>query len=193
VEAWFEQYRYIALSVGTFFEGETAILLASSLIYKGLFSPVYTVLFGFLGSFISDWIYYLIGRINGKLFIERRPKLQKNLEPVTRYFSKNKTQILMSYRFLYGFRVIIPLIIGLSRVSMSVFLFYSVISGLLWATTVSTIGYFAGKTFNISAQSIQENLFFVIAGFAGFGLLLGFIIRKITAQRMAINEQQPHS
>jgi membrane protein DedA with SNARE-associated domain len=69
MEPFLEQYGYMALLVGTFFEGETAILVASSLIHDGLFNGPLTVFFGFAGSFISDWLYYFIGRLNGKYFI----------------------------------------------------------------------------------------------------------------------------
>src|SRR5687768_16804893 len=103
LETLIDEYRYLALMVGTFFEGETAILLASSLIYKGFFSGPHTVVFAFAGSFISDWVYYLVGRLNGKIFIERRPKLQAKVFPITNFFQKNRMQILLTYRFLYGF------------------------------------------------------------------------------------------
>ena len=56
MEKFLDEYGYIALMIGTFFEGETAILVASSLIHRGLFEGPYTVLFGFTGSFISDWL-----------------------------------------------------------------------------------------------------------------------------------------
>ena len=184
VETWIEEYRYLALTVGTFFEGETAILLASSLIHKGFFGGAPTVFFAFFGSFISDWIYYLVGRLNGKLFIERRPKLQKKVEPVTKFFLRNQLQILLTYRFLYGFRVIIPVVIGMSRIKPSTYLFFSIVSGLIWAGTVSTIGYFIGRTFDVTAESLKENLPLIILGFASFGFLLGFVIQKLATRRM---------
>ena len=110
--------------VGTFFEGETAILVASSMIHQDLYDAGPTVFFGFAGSFISDWLYYLIGRLNGKFFIDKRPKLRAKLETVENLFRKNQLQILFSYRFLYGFRVIIPIVIGMSHVKPMQYLFF---------------------------------------------------------------------
>jgi membrane protein DedA with SNARE-associated domain len=179
VEDLIHEYRYIALMIGTFFEGETAIILASSLIHKGMFNAAPTVAFAFMGSFISDWIYYFIGRLNGKLFIERRPKLQAKLLPVTGFFQRNKIQILFTYRFLYGFRVIIPLIIGMSNIRPTQYLFFSIIAGLFWAGTVTTLGYVIGRLFGVSAHSIQENIVLVLAGFATFGIALGYVVQKI--------------
>ncbi|MFZ6009466.1 MAG: DedA family protein [Bacteroidota bacterium] len=186
MEKFLDQYGYFALLVGTFLEGETAILVASSLIHRGMFDPGATVTVAFAGSFISDWIYYLIGRINGKYFIERRPKLQHKLEPVTKFFQQNKIQILFTYRFLYGFRIIIPLIIGMSKIKPLQYLLFSFIAGLLWASTVSVIGYFIGRFLDVSVTAFEQNIVFIIIGFAGLGLLVGYLIKKIFNRKILV-------
>jgi membrane protein DedA with SNARE-associated domain len=184
VEHFLQQYGYIALLLGTFMEGETAILMASSLIYKGIFNFPLTVFAGFLGSFISDWIYYLIGRINGKYFLATRPKLSAKVKPVTDFFHQHKFQILFSYRFLYGFRVLIPLVIGMSGLRPIQYLFFSTVTGLLWAATVSTTGYWIGRLLDLRVQSFEENILYIILGFGSFGLLIGYSIKEIVARKM---------
>src|SRR5882672_5781512 len=99
MEDFLHQYGYIALTLGTFFEGETAILIASSLVHSGLFKGPYTVFFGFFGSFVSDWLYFIIGRLNGKYFIEKRPKMKERLRPTQEFFKTHRLQILFTYRF----------------------------------------------------------------------------------------------
>ena len=132
MEEFLQQYGYMALSLGTFLEGETAILVASSLAGSGLFKIPYVVIFGFFGSFVSDWIYFLIGKLNGKIFLEKRPKLREKFQPVQNFFKTNRLQILFSYRFLYGFRIIIPLTLGMSDLKALAFLGYSIAAGLIW-------------------------------------------------------------
>ncbi|HPM30581.1 MAG TPA: DedA family protein [Chryseolinea sp.] len=184
MEDFLDQYGYIALLIGTFFEGETSILVASSLIHRGVFDGSYTVFFGFVGSFISDWLYYIIGRLNGKYFIEKRPALKSRLRPMQHFFNKHHLQILFSYRFLYGFRVIIPLIIGMSEIKPLQYLFYSVVSGLIWATTVTTIGYSVGRFLNLKTSVFEENILYIVMGFALFGLLIGYAVKKFTFSKM---------
>jgi len=170
--------------LGTFMEGETAILMASSLIYKGTFNFPLTVIASFFGSFISDWIYYLIGRVNGKYFLASRPKLSARVKPVTDFFQRHRYQILFSYRFLYGFRILIPLVIGMSGVRPLKYLFYSTITGLMWATAVSTTGYWIGRMLKIQVQTFEENLLIIVLGFGSFGLLIGYIIKQFAMRRM---------
>ncbi len=188
MESFLDQYGYVALVIGTFLEGETAILVASSLIANGPFQFSFTVLAAFLGSFISDWIYYLIGRLNGQYFLAKRPKLAAKVEPVTRFFNKHKLQILFSYRFLYGFRVIIPLVVGLSGIRPASYLFYSTVTGLIWATTISTTGYWVGRLLDLQAKALEENFLFIVLGFAAFGLLIGYIIKQVATTRIATEE-----
>jgi membrane protein DedA with SNARE-associated domain len=179
MEAFLEEYGYIALVIGTFLEGETAILVVSTLTGTGMFSFPATILFGFMGSFISDWLYYLIGRLNGKYFIERRPALKAKVLPVTAFFHRHKLQILFAYRFLYGFRVIIPLVIGMSGVRPAQYLGFSVVSGLIWATSVSTVGYYVGRILNVTADTFRENIVLIVVGFALFGIGLGFVVNRL--------------
>src|SRR5690606_28057191 len=110
MEEFLNEYGYLALLVGSFLEGETAILVGSLLVNSGIFELPWTIVVGFAGAFVSDWIYYLTGRLNGKYFIDKRPVLKAKVAPVRKFFDAHKMQILFSYRFLYGFRVIIPLV-----------------------------------------------------------------------------------
>jgi len=190
MEKFINEFGYLALMLGTFFEGETAILTASSLIYRGLFEFPLIVLSAFAGSFISDWAYYLIGRLNGKVFIAQRPALKARIEPVTNFFHTHKFQILFSYRFLYGFRIIIPLVIGMSGLKPSSYLFYSTVTGLLWATTVSTIGYWTGRWLNLETKSFEENFIFIMIGFALLGLCIGFIVKRMTMRTVGVADQK---
>lgn len=187
MEKFINEFGYLALMIGTFFEGETAILTASSLIYRGLFEFPFTVFAAFFGSFVSDWIYYLIGRLNGKIFIAKRPKIEAKVKPVTDFFHRHKFQILFSYRFLYGFRVIIPLVIGMSGLKPMSYLFYTVVSGLIWATTISTAGYWAGRLLTIEVSTFENNFLFIMLGFALFGLTIGYLVKRIAMRDFGIS------
>lgn len=191
MEEFLHQYGYLALALGTFLEGETAILVASSLVYTGIFSGPETIFFGFFGSFVSDWMYFMIGRVNGIYFIERRPALKAKLEPAHKFFKSHRVQILLSYRFLYGLRAVLPIMIGLTGVRPLHFLGYSVASGLLWASAVSVAGYLAGGYFQLTPRSFEENGLFVFLAFGTFGVLLGYTIKRLAEKRLHIHTQDP--
>jgi membrane protein DedA with SNARE-associated domain len=144
------------------------------------------VIAAFAGSFISDWIYFVIGRINGKYYLAKRSKLNSKVKPVTDLFHKHKIQILFSYRFIYGFRILIPLIIGMSGLKPISFLFYSTVTGLLWSLSVCTTGYLIGRWLGLQVQSFEDNILFVILGFGTFGILIGYAIKHFTMNKIHI-------
>jgi membrane protein DedA with SNARE-associated domain len=184
MEEFLKEYGYWALSLGTFLEGETAILVASSLSASGFFKVPYVIFFGFFGSFVSDWIYFLVGKLNGKLFLEKRPALQAKFAPVQNFFKTNRLQILFSYRFLYGFRIIIPITLGMSDLKIIQFLWYSILAGLIWATTVSTVGYLVGHFLELTPDSFEKNIFYIMLGFATFGLIVGYSVKKFADKKI---------
>ncbi len=188
MEELISELGYLALSIGTFFEGETAILIASSIARSGATNIFAVIFFGFLGSFVSDWLYFLIGRLNGKYFIDKRPTLKNKLAPIQLFFEKNRVQLLVSYRFLYGFRVVIPLMLGMSDIKPLQFLVYSVSSGLLWASLISLLGYFVGSYLELNPLFIKENIFFLIVGFASVGVVIGFSLNKFVKSRLEIEK-----
>ncbi len=190
MEDFLLQYGYLALILGTFLEGETALLVASSLAYAGVFSVPETVFFGFLGSFLSDWTYFLIGRLNGNLFVERRPALKLKLEPAQRFFEKNRLQILISYRFLYGLRTILPLMIGLTGIRPYLFLAFSIVTGFLWSSLVGGAGYLAGSYFGLTAEAFEDYGILVILGFGIIGTLVGLTIKRFAEHRLKMDRQE---
>jgi membrane protein DedA with SNARE-associated domain len=186
MEEFLQQYGYIALSIGTFLEGETAILVASSLAASGLFALPFTLFFGFFGSFVSDWVYFLIGRLNGNYFLEKKPKLKERFQPVQKFFKTHRLQILYSYRFLYGFRIIIPLMLGMSDIKTVHFLGYSVVAGLIWASTVSTVGYLVGMVLELKPRFFEAHILLIMLGFACFGMLMGYAIKRFAERKMHV-------
>ncbi len=188
MQEFLDNYGYLALMVGTFFEGETAIMVVSSLIHRGLFQFPLTVLAAFFGAFMNDWIYYLIGRLNGIYFLAKRPKMKAKTQLLTGLFNQHKISVLFSYRFLYGFRIVIPLVIGMSGLKPISFLFYSIATGLFWATVVTTVGYFVGIVLKVEPDSFERNFLFIVFGFASFGLLIGFMINLFLKKQIVKSE-----
>jgi len=142
---------------------------------------------------MGTWLYFAIGRLNGKYFINNRPNLEVKLRPTQKFFKTHRLQILFSYRFLYGFRVILPLMIGMSDIGVIQFLGYSFAAGMLWATTVSSVGYLAGVIFELTPTSFEDNVLLIILGFSLFGLLVGYTVKKYAEKRMGVPVDTEHN
>jgi membrane protein DedA with SNARE-associated domain len=71
-----QTYGYLALAVGTFFEGEAVLLLAGFAVQRGYMSLGDVILVAMAASVVGDQIYYHLGRSQGPRLLRRFPSLQ---------------------------------------------------------------------------------------------------------------------
>jgi membrane protein DedA with SNARE-associated domain len=129
----------------------------------------------FSGTLISDWSYFFLGRYLGINWINKKPFFQRKAEIVHMQIRKNLMLVLLSYRFLYGLRIITPFILGTSNVKKKTFLFFSAFTTLIWCFFYSLLGYFLGELVRIWLGDIQKIQIVLI----GIVLLAGTIIYLI--------------
>ena len=56
--------------------------------------------------------------------------------------NKHGTLLLLSYRFIYGFRIVLPLLFGVRKLSRNHFLWFSLVSTSIWMSVYGWIGYY---------------------------------------------------
>lgn len=144
----------------------TAGLLASILGFN-LFLLIPLI---FIATFFGSLAGYYIG-----LYIEsihRYSILKKILKPeyidqAHQFFERHgKTAIILS-RFVPFIRTFAPIAAGMAHMSQPVFIRYSLISSLLWSTSMTLLGYFLGRTF----PGIEKYLSYYIIGVVIVSLL----------------------
>ena len=61
IEELISRWGYLGFAVGTFFEGETVLVVGGALAHKGLMSLPGVALSAFMGSLLGDQFWFLIG------------------------------------------------------------------------------------------------------------------------------------
>jgi len=74
----------------------------------------------------------------------------------------------------------------MSEIKTIQFLAYSIVAGLLWASTVSIVGYAAGRFFDLTPLSLEQNLLFIVLGFFLFGLFVDNFVKRFAEKRMGV-------
>jgi membrane protein DedA with SNARE-associated domain len=67
VETFIETYGYPALLVGTFFEGETFLVLAGFAAHQGYLDIPWVILAAFIGTLTGDQVFFYLGRRHSAL------------------------------------------------------------------------------------------------------------------------------
>ena len=67
-------YGYVAIVIGTFFEGETILVLGGLAAHQGYLQLPWVMASAFAGTLLGDQLYFYIGRAKGQGLLETRPK-----------------------------------------------------------------------------------------------------------------------
>ncbi|WP_413702529.1 DedA family protein [Raoultella ornithinolytica] len=139
------QYGYAALVIGSMAEGETITLLGGVVAHQGLLKFPLVVPSVALGGMIGDQLLYLLGRRFGGKLLKRFSRHQARIRKAQRMIQRRPYLFVIGTRFMYGFRVIGPLLIGASRLPPKVFLPLNILGALVWALLFTTLGYLGGE------------------------------------------------
>jgi membrane protein DedA with SNARE-associated domain len=169
---------YTAVFLGVFFEGETTLTTASFAAHRGHLDIVVVMLIALVATQSWDWIWFIIGRKGGKGYLERKPKLYKKVKKIDSLLAKNPTPVLLGYRFLYGFRTTVPLVIGMSSITKQKFLIFSLINTIIWDILFSSLGYYFGAFLKANWKRIEDFEFEIMGGIIITGVIIGLILRS---------------
>ncbi len=172
VESLIMTYGYAAILVGTFFEGETVLILAGFAAHRGYLSLAWVILYGFLGTLSGDQLYFYLGRREGTKILDRHPRWHSKSERVFGLLHSHPYLIILGFRFFYGFRTITPLLVGASRVSPMLFLILNTTGACLWAISIGGAGYFFGHVAETIIGNIRKYELSLFIGLAAAGLIV---------------------
>jgi len=162
MEYYIITFGYIALILGTFLEGETVLIIGGYLAHNGYLKLQYVMLSAFIGSFSGDQLYFFIGRIKGKEFIDSKPGWKPKVDRFNNLLKKFHAPLILGFRFLYGLRIISPFVIGASDIPLLTFLLLNVAGAVLWSVVVAFAGYFFGHAVEIILDDIKRYEWYVV-------------------------------
>jgi membrane protein DedA with SNARE-associated domain len=188
LEALISTYGYAAIAIGTFFEGETILVLGGFATHQGYLRLPWVVLWGFLGTLCGDQFYFYLGRIKGAGFLERRPYWKSKSDRVFALLHRHQLLITMGFRFLYGLRTVTPFLLGASGFPPLRFFFLNGLGAILWAIFIGGSGYLFGHVFQLILGKIERYESWLFIGLATIGAFIWcvhWLRRPKTARRAA--------
>jgi membrane protein DedA with SNARE-associated domain len=172
VEAFISTWGYWAVFLGSLIEGESVILTAGVLASQGYLSLTKIILVSFVGSLLADQTLFFVGHFWGKRLLARFPSLEVPAQRAFKLLHQYNTLYILTFRFIYGIRIISPVIIGTAGVAFGRFAILNVIAAAVWAVLSCSCGYLFGDFIMHQLTPLQR---FFALGFIGlifFGLLI---------------------
>ncbi len=166
-------WGYLAVTIGSLFEGEIILITASALAAMG-YLDIYKVFAVSLGTtiFADQFLFFLGYKLGTDWIIKRIPRLNPIREKAFMLLHKMDKLFILSFRFIYGIRTISPLIIGSAKIAPKRFIIYNIISGFCWAGTGCFIGY-------VGADVVLDGKFDTMPAMLAITVLLAIIISVI--------------
>ncbi len=172
LESFVANYGYLALLVGSFAEGETFLVLGGLAAHAGYLRLPWVMLAAFAGSFLSGQFYFYLGRKHGRKILLRFPSLQMRIDQAQKYMERLRSPLVLIFRFLYGFRTILPLMIGMSPFPARKYIGLNAVGALIWAVSFGIAGYLFGHALEIFFGNIRHYKHKVFLPVAGAGILV---------------------
>ena len=144
-EALAAQFGYAALFLGALLEGETVVLLAGIAAQHGYLALPGVIGAAAVGGFASDQTLFFLGRRYGNRLLARFPSAAARAPRVYELVKRWDVLAVILVRFLYGMRIVGPIVIGSSGIAPWRLVVFNLIGALLWAGLIATLGYFAGQ------------------------------------------------
>jgi membrane protein DedA with SNARE-associated domain len=186
-ESFLAKYGYIAILLGTAFEGETIMIMGGFSVHRGYLKLLpWVILAGFVGNFIQNQVYFVLGRRYGTRTVEKHPAWKPRLQQVHRWAERFRSALIIGVRFVPGFRTIGGVAIGMSDVSSGRFTVLNVIGAVLWALIIGFLGYLCGHALELIMGEIKHLEAPILVGIAVIGGLWFFFNRRRRSKSAAI-------
>ncbi len=162
-------------------EGESVILTASFLAYKGHLSIFKIMIVAFCGTLFADQALYHLGHYYGPDFLERFPKMKKRSTKAFKLLRKWDVWYILIFRFIYGIRIVSPIVIGTAGIPPWRFIPLNFISAVVWTIVSCGLGFLFGEIIEHVLHSfhlIQKYFLFILIGIICLGILITAYLRR---------------
>ena len=170
LQQFLNDFGYFALFLGTFFEGETILVLAGFLAFRGYMDINVVVVVAFFGSYAGDQLWYFMGRKHGRKLLARRPRWQLLGDRALEHIRRHPDIWVLSFRFVYGLRTVMPVAIGLSGYPPGRYLFLNGIGAAIWAAALGAAAYHFGAVLEGMLGSVKKYELWVLGALLVLGL-----------------------
>jgi len=173
-----DSYGYVAVFVGAFLEGETILALAGLAAWREYLDFTVVVLVAMVAGFAGDQFFFWLGRTNGARILERFPDARDRANRFDALLARWHAPLIVGIRFMYGFRIVGPILLGMGRVPAWKFMVFNFIGAAIWAPLIAGLGYLFGSALESVLHDLKSVELWAFAALAAASLA-GYAVHRI--------------
>jgi membrane protein DedA with SNARE-associated domain len=151
-----DSYGYVAVAIGAFLEGETVLALAGLAANRGYLELFPVIAIAAVAGFAGDQLYFFLGRRHGARLLARFPDAAARAARFDALLARWHAPLIIAIRFMYGFRIVGPILLGMGRCERWKFVFYNAIGAMLWAPLVAGVGFAFGAAMEAALHDLKR-------------------------------------
>lgn len=140
-----ETYGYIFLFFYSLGGGLVGIVAAGVLSALGKMDLTLSIFIASIANLIGSTLLAYLGRYQKKEFQKYIKQHQGKVALVRLWLIKYGVLLIFANKYIYGFKTLLPLIVGMSAYSLPKFLLYNAIASCLWGILMGVSGFLASN------------------------------------------------
>src|SRR5262245_41156018 len=151
----FVRYGYAMVFAAAALEGDATLLAATFLAHRGYLRVDLVIVVAALGTIAANQLYFHLARRYGQ---ERVAMMRANrlYGRVLGWMSRYGTQLVAVSRFMYGFRIAVPVAAGIAGMSALRFTLVDTLGSAVWAATIGVAGYAIGQVLDYLIADLRR-------------------------------------
>jgi len=137
-------YGYIVVFLYSLGGGMVALIGAGVMSFMGKMDLSLSIAIAFAANVIGDALLFYMSRYHKSEMMEYFKKHKRKLAFSHLLLKKHGSWIIITKKFIYGLKTLIPLAIGLTKYDFMKFMAYNAIGAAVWAVAVGGISYLFG-------------------------------------------------
>lgn len=161
-----QHYGYIAIFIGTLFEGETVLMIGAYAVHQHILHFPMLIAVAMLGSFIGDQFYYQMGARYGQKLIQSNVEFAQKFDRASQFIEHYPILTILFMRFAWGFRTILPIAVGVRTYPVWKYVLINLVACFIWVMLVATIGFQISHYLHLfwaKMLSYHQDIYIVIA------------------------------
>ncbi|QJC35829.1 DedA family protein [Enterobacteriaceae endosymbiont of Donacia sparganii] len=167
------KYGYFIILLSSLVEWETFIIIAGMLAHKKILFLNKIIFITITGSIISNQILFYLGKKYSKNFLSFFKNYNLKIQKYRNLILSYPYLFIIFTRFIYGFRLISPITMGIINISNIKFFLLNVIGAVIWTIFFTITGYFFGEIISTWIKDFTKIIKYILY------IILLFIILKI--------------
>lgn len=162
--ALIETYGYWLLAADSLLEGETVLVLAGYAVRRGHLYLFAVLSIASVASFVGNQFYFWLGRRHGPAVLARWSSVALQSDWINRFIADYPATVIIGIRFVYGLRIVGPVVIGMSPISGYRFGLLNALGAVLWACLLAGIGWMFGRVAELALDEIKNLEMWLLLG-----------------------------